>query len=125
MENGKAELTELERVKMENFALKHSAMQQQQQANLAARAAYIRQIEAAHPGYRWNEERGLVADGQKPTATPQPPPNNTAPDPEQFGDEDLSAENQQDSGTDSISRIRVLDSEYETRAQKRGAGQRL
>lgn len=57
-----AELTELERVKMENFALKHQAIQQQQQANLQARAAFVRQIEAAHPGYKWNDQRGLVLE---------------------------------------------------------------
>jgi hypothetical protein len=62
MTNGQEQLTELERVKMENFALKHAAMQNQIQANLQARAAFVQQIEAAHPGYRWNEQQGLVAE---------------------------------------------------------------
>lgn len=58
MTNG--ELTELERVKLENFALKHNTLQQQLQMNLAERAAYIRGIETAHPGYQWDEQQGLV-----------------------------------------------------------------
>lgn len=62
MTNG--ELTELERVKMENFALKHSTMQSQLQSNLTQRNAFIREIEAAHPGYRWDETQGLVAEEQ-------------------------------------------------------------
>ena len=58
--NELAELTELERVKMENFGLKHNALQQQQQNNLTERAAFILQIEAAHPGFKWEEQKGLV-----------------------------------------------------------------
>lgn len=54
-------LTELERLKLENFALKHNAVQQQLQTNLAARSAFIQEMEAAHPGYRWDEQNGLVA----------------------------------------------------------------
>lgn len=53
-------LTELERVKLENFVLKHNAIQQQLQINLAARAAFIQEIEAAHPGYGWDDTQGLV-----------------------------------------------------------------
>ena len=53
-------LSELERVKMENFGLKHNALQQQLQANLGARAAFIDELVAAHPGYVWNEQHGLV-----------------------------------------------------------------
>lgn len=59
--NGHAELTEMERLKMENFALKHSAIQQQLQMNLAERLVFIRAIETAHPGYSWDEQQGLVA----------------------------------------------------------------
>ena len=54
------QLTELERVKMENYALKPNSLQQQLQGNLIERAAFIRQIEAAHPGYQWDEQGGLV-----------------------------------------------------------------
>ena len=54
------QLSELEQVKLENFALKHNALQQQVSANLAERAAYIRQVEAAHPGYKWEDQQGLV-----------------------------------------------------------------
>jgi hypothetical protein len=57
----KEELTELESTKMENFGLKYNLVQQQLQRIGAERAAYIRQIEAAHPGHRWDEQQGLVA----------------------------------------------------------------
>jgi hypothetical protein len=70
MDSGTAELTELERVKMENFALKHNSLQQQLNANLAQRQAYIEQIEAAHPGHRWDEPRGLVK--KEEPGRPQP-----------------------------------------------------
>ena len=71
MDNETTELTELERVKMENFALKHNSLQQQLNANLAQRAALIKEIEAAHPGHRWDEQRGLV---KKDERGPQPIP---------------------------------------------------
>lgn len=60
MNSNPAELTELEQVKLENFALRNNALQQQLQANLAARAAFIKQVEAAHPGYQWDETKGLT-----------------------------------------------------------------
>jgi Trp operon repressor len=58
MTNG--ELTELERVRLENFMLRHNSIQRELQTNLAARAAFIQEVEAAHPGYRWDEGAGLV-----------------------------------------------------------------
>ena len=61
MNNGVAELTELERTKLENYALKHNLVQQQLQRIVDERSAYIRQIEEAHPGYAWDEQKGLVA----------------------------------------------------------------
>jgi hypothetical protein len=71
MKNGAAEkegmLTELERTKLENFPLKHNAMQQQLNANLAERKAYIEKVEAAHPGYQFNEQTGtLVKQAPQP-----------------------------------------------------------
>jgi hypothetical protein len=64
MMNGSATLTELELTKLENYALKHAGLQQAQQANLAERTRYIRQIEAAHPGYSFSEQTGqLVSNG--------------------------------------------------------------
>jgi|HubBroStandDraft_6_1064221.scaffolds.fasta_scaffold1251735_2 hypothetical protein len=75
MDNGADQLTELERVKLENFALKHNALQHQSQANLMERAAFIRQIEAAHPGYRWNDQHGLVkVEAPAPAPGPVPVP---------------------------------------------------
>ena len=59
-------LSELERTKMENFALKHNIMQQQLQQIVAERSAYIKQVEAAHPGCRWDEQRGLVKEELDP-----------------------------------------------------------
>jgi hypothetical protein len=59
MDNGNA-LTELEQTKLENYALKNNLLQQQLTANLAARTTFIRGIEAARPGYRWDEQQGLV-----------------------------------------------------------------
>lgn len=53
-------LTELERVKMENFALKHNTLQQQIHGNMANRAAFIEHIEAAHPGHKWHEATGSL-----------------------------------------------------------------
>lgn len=75
MKNGAEEqqpgqLSELERVKLDNFALKHNAIQQQLNANLIERGAYIKQVEAAHPGYQWRDQEGLVPiptiEGAKP-----------------------------------------------------------
>ena len=63
-----AELTDYERLKLENFGLKHNALQRQQQDNLTERAAFIQQMEAAHPGFKWEEQKGLVST----TAEPQP-----------------------------------------------------
>lgn len=61
VEIGSAELSELEQTKMENFALKHGLLQQQLQRIGADRTAYVKQIEEAHPGYKWDEQKGLVA----------------------------------------------------------------
>lgn len=55
------ELSELERTKLENFALKHNLVQQQLQRIVDERAAYIRLVEEAHPGCKWDEQKGLVA----------------------------------------------------------------
>jgi hypothetical protein len=64
MQNGSSTLSELELTKLENFALRHTNLQQAQQANLAERTRYIRQIEAAHPGYSFSEQTGqLVSNG--------------------------------------------------------------
>lgn len=60
VEIGSGELTELERTKMENFALKHGLVQQQLQRIVAERTAYIREIEEAHPGYTWDEEKASL-----------------------------------------------------------------
>lgn len=56
----KAELTEMERLKMENYALKVHMVQQQFQQLQMERAAFIHQLEKNHPGYEWREQEGLV-----------------------------------------------------------------
>jgi hypothetical protein len=55
------ELSELERLKMENIALKYRAMEQQMVGLLNERALVIQQIEKDHPGYKWKEPVGLVS----------------------------------------------------------------
>ena len=64
-------LTELERTKLENYALKHNLVQQQLQQIVAERTAYIQQIVAAHPGCTWDEQKGLLRD--EPAALPNGP----------------------------------------------------
>lgn len=56
----KPELTELQRVKLENFAMKHQLLQQQITANMNERSDLIRSLEAEHPGWKWEEGVGLT-----------------------------------------------------------------
>lgn len=56
------ELTELQKLKLENFSLKHNALQQQLQVNLSMRAAFIKEIETENPDYRWDEQKGFVSN---------------------------------------------------------------
>ena len=58
MSNGT--LTETENLKLENFALKQHVMQTQLQQITAERASFIKQVEIDHPGYSWQEGKGLV-----------------------------------------------------------------
>lgn len=58
----RAELTELERVKMENFNLRAVFVQQQMQQIQVERATFIHQLEDSHPGYKWSDAEGLVRD---------------------------------------------------------------
>lgn len=55
-----AELTELERFKMENNTLKLALLQQQLQQLQNERHVLIYQMEATRPGYEWRENYGLV-----------------------------------------------------------------
>lgn len=57
----KAELTELQRVKIENYNLRAVFMQQQLQQIQVERATFIRQIEDENPGYEWRDPHGLVS----------------------------------------------------------------
>lgn len=66
MINGAAELTEIERLRLENYALKFNALQTQLQQVAAERRAYILKVESDHPGYMWDEIRGLVSNDAEP-----------------------------------------------------------
>lgn len=60
MQNGTNELTEVEKLRMENFALKHNMLQSQIQMVIAERVNFIESINENHPGYVWDEQKGLV-----------------------------------------------------------------
>jgi hypothetical protein len=65
------ELTELERVRLENNTLRLVLLQQQLQQVQAERAMLIKQIEMEHPGSVWNEQRGFVQTAEPyPESTP-------------------------------------------------------
>lgn len=56
------ELTEVERLKMENYNLRIHILQQQMQQMMNERQILIRNIELEHPGFEWDEQHGrLVA----------------------------------------------------------------
>lgn len=63
-----AELTELERVKMENFALRFHVSQQQMTQVQNDRAAFIQQMTAARPGFYWKDPEGTFV----PVPVPEP-----------------------------------------------------
>lgn len=53
------QLSEIERLKMENFALKHNMLQSQLALITTERQAFIKSLEETHPGYYWDEQKGL------------------------------------------------------------------
>jgi hypothetical protein len=69
MSNG--ELTEVERLKLENYALRYSIAQQQINGLMAERTAYIKQVEENHPGYKWDESKGGLAPAETQAKTLQ------------------------------------------------------
>jgi hypothetical protein len=56
------ELTEMERLKIENCNLRILYMQQQIQQVQAERTAFLHQLEAANPGYRWSDMYGRLLE---------------------------------------------------------------
>ena len=64
-------LTEVERLRMENYALRYNLLQQQMQQIQAERAALIQLIEQAHPGNEWREGYGLI-EKEEADAEPYP-----------------------------------------------------
>ena len=54
------ELTDLEKLKLENTALKYSVLQGQMQSLMRDRQIIIEQIEQRLPDWQWREGEGLV-----------------------------------------------------------------
>jgi hypothetical protein len=54
------ELSELERLKIENCNLRILYMQQQIQQVQTERSVFLRQLEAANPGYSWSDQYGRL-----------------------------------------------------------------
>jgi hypothetical protein len=68
----KADLSEVERLKMENLNLRMMFMQQQMQQLQAERLALITKIEDANPGCEWREGYGLVEKEEETEREPYP-----------------------------------------------------
>ena len=58
------ELSETERLKLENLQLKIHILQQQLQQLANERDTFIKGIEDANPGYVWDEQKGFVKFNQ-------------------------------------------------------------
>jgi len=56
------ELTEVERLKMENYNLRIHILQQQTQQTINERQSLVRSIELEHPGFEWDEQHGRLVD---------------------------------------------------------------
>lgn len=56
------ELTEIERLKIENLNLKRFALDMQVRQVQAEYASLIKSIEEKYPGWHWREGAGLVSD---------------------------------------------------------------
>ena len=56
------DLTEVERLKMENLSLKRFALDTQMRQVQGEYESLIKSIEQKHPGWHWKEGVGFVAD---------------------------------------------------------------
>jgi hypothetical protein len=71
----------MERLKLENFTLRHIAFEAQLRQNTIDRAHFLHGIEEAHPGWRWQDPQGLVPadpepeDGERTGPYPEMTPN--------------------------------------------------
>jgi hypothetical protein len=65
-------LTEIERLRLENFALRHIAFEAQLRQNQVDRAVFLKSLEETYPGWRWQDPEGLVAKEEKPEPEPYP-----------------------------------------------------
>jgi hypothetical protein len=71
MPNPVPELTETERLKLENFALRQFALETQLRQNTIDRVFFLRSIEEKHPGWRWQDPEGLVEKEDEPETEPE------------------------------------------------------
>jgi hypothetical protein len=58
--NHSPQLSEFEKLKLENFVLRQYALESQLRQNTVDRAIFLHGIEEAHPGWRWRDPEGLV-----------------------------------------------------------------
>jgi hypothetical protein len=59
-------LTEVERLKLENFTLRHMAFEAQMRQNQFDRAVFLRLLEETYPGWRWQDPEGWVEKEETP-----------------------------------------------------------
>jgi hypothetical protein len=59
----KPELTELERLKLENYGLRAYVLETQLRQVGQERVQFIQQMEKQHPGWQWRDPEGWVPDG--------------------------------------------------------------
>jgi hypothetical protein len=60
------ELTEVQKLKLENFTLRHIAFEAQLRQNQLDRAQFLHSVELEHPGWRWQDPQGLVPKEDPP-----------------------------------------------------------
>jgi hypothetical protein len=75
----KPELTEIERLKLENFTLRHITFEAQLRQNQLDRAVFLKSLEETYPGWRWQDPEGLVevAEPRKAEPVKEPYPEMT------------------------------------------------
>jgi len=81
MENETPKLTELQQVRLENFTLKHVAMQNAINENSRDRVVFIQSILAEHPGWSWRDPEGLVREEERVKESEEPYPETPMPHP--------------------------------------------
>jgi hypothetical protein len=59
-------LSEIERLKLENFTLRHIAFESQLRQNQVDRAVFLKSLEETYPGWKWQDPDGLVEKEETP-----------------------------------------------------------